>query len=394
VAESDALNELDSIDALLEEAEQAASDAEPDTEIDVTAQDPLTADETVNPDSPSVPEEAIAESTTSDISESIEDSSSKEPTVTEPIQAAAPETMPPTPPPKTALDESEKAIPEHHKKQGAKKRKSSNELTAAEMDTLKKLILGIGITLIILTLIGIGLATWAAVAASSKHLDEDTMSLLEEIKAGVEHVAVKSEHQDKTLTALEKKVDALSFQLEQLGSDIGKLEEILNQGTVTATLPSALAHGGVHTPVPTPTHGGGHATPIPVHGGGHTPAVGGHEKGQSAVMEHSAVAQQAHVPPAPVIAQLDPNVKKTLGSINSRLVRTHKKVERVYQRLVKLQSQYKAMLFNLKKVQKTLLEQQKQQKVAKQQKPEHRHNLYQYQATEAPFDPAHVDSYP
>jgi len=361
------LNELDSIDALLEEAEQALDEADPDVVDNV----PEPADSEAPEEAEVAPKEDLAprsEPEPAPESETAAQVEAASETNETPVEAADPPVPPQQPVSQKAQmkDDDETPLPAEMKQPGLKKRNSS-ELTDADMDKLKKLILAFGISLIVMVIIGWGLSVWAAIAASTAHLDEETMTMLEEIKTGVEHVAVKAEKQDKTLMAVERKIDALSFQLEQLNGDLGKLEDLLaksgGQSVMLAAKPTAAAHPETKD---TPAH--------------------------TSATKHAASAPAA---PTKVVATMDPEVKKTLGSINSRLIRTQKKVEQVYSRLVKLQTQYRAMLAAVKKVEKGLAV--KQTDAAAQKKSSTpRQPYYQYQAPNGnyPFDPAHVDSYP
>lgn len=368
------LNELDSIDALLEEAEQALDEAEPDVADDApepaVSEAPNEAE--VVPEEDLAPEENLApqpepaptpEPETAAQVEAVSETSEA------PVEAGDPSEPPPPPQPVSQKaqmnDDDEPPLPAEMKQPGRKKNNSS-ELTDADMDKLKKLILAFGISLIVMVVIGWGLSVWAAIAASTAHLDEETMTMLEEIKTGVEHVAVKSEKQDKTLMAVERKIDALSFQLEQLNGDLGKLEELLAKGGGQSVMSAA------------------------------TPTVTAHPQTKDMPSHTSATKHAASAPDAPTkaVATLDPEVKKTLSSINSRLIRTQKKVEQVYNRLVKLQTQYRAMLAALKKVEKGLVVKKTdavQKKASTPKQP-----YYQYRAPNGdyPFDPVHVDSYP
>lgn len=376
------LNELDSIDALLEEAEQALEEAEPEMADD--APEPSESGES---EVPSVEQEEASQPQPEPEPEpdpepepetALQAEVSSEPDEA-PVDAGGPPA--PAPPPQSVSqmvetdEDDEPPLPAEMKQPGRKKNNSS-ELTDADMDKLKKLILAFGISLIVMVMIGWGLSVWAAIAASTTHLDEETMTLLEEMKTGIEHVAVKSEKQDKTLMAVERKIDALSFQLEQLNTDMGKLEELLAKKGGQASMPPHTNAPAIHQ------EAGGH---------GHAPA-----QSHTAPAEHTAPAHAAPASPPAVVATMDPDVKKTLGSINSRLIRTQKKVEQVYSRLVKLQAQYRAMLAAMKKVEKGLKAAKKAEKPAEKKSPALRQPYYQYQAPagDYPFDPTHVDSYP
>lgn len=422
------LSDLDDIDALLEEAEQALEEAEPETLTDADVQQPepeasaeaapesdqgagtisdfdldavlqsspsdASQDKPVKGASSTLESEAFAseagskkaqdksiEADSGDVllekSEAQAIDKPQDEKVTVPAQVKAEQEQPvdaeiptassaekaPVKNVQEAQDKEEPPIPAHHKTSGALKKKSKQELTAADMDKLKKLILALGITTIVLVTIGIGLTVWAAIAASTAHLDEESKTLLEEIKTGVEHVAVKSERQDKTLEAIEKKIDALSFQLEQINSDLGKLEALMEANSVkpaSSTVDTA--------PIVPPPHGAGQLN--------------------MTAQTHAAPAAPAHTV-ASVVAKVDPDLKKTLGSLNSRLIRTQKQVDKVYSALRKLQTQYRVILTNLKKLRAEL---QTEQKPAAAKEPPLKRQYYQYEAPA--YDPANIGTYP
>ncbi len=406
------LSDLDDIDALLEEAEQALEEAEPETltDADVQQPEPEISDQT-DGESVSASEETASQPSSASAPQNEQSDSSEtvspagggdallEP-VAEEVNAEAvkaekkaasrsdePESVPAQTPVEqeqpvdaeipaassaekapvknvqAVQDKEEPPIPAHHKTSGALKKKSKQELTAADMDKLKKLILALGITTIVLVTIGLGLTVWAAIAASTAHLDEESKTLLEEIKTGVEHVAVKSERQDKTLEAIEKKIDALSFQLEQINSDLGKLEALMEANSVKS------APGTADTaPMMPPQHGAGQLN--------------------MTAQTHAVPAAPVHKA-APVVAKVDPDLKKTLGSLNSRLIRTQKQVDKVYSALRKLQTQYRVILTNLKKLRAEL---QAEQKPVAAKEPPLKRQYYQYEAPA--YDPANIGTYP
>jgi len=112
--------------------------------------------------------------------------------------------------------------------------------------------------------------------------------------------------------------------------------------------------------------------------------------------EHKGHTAAEHAPAVQTGGVMDPDVKKTLGSINSRLVRTHKKVNAIYTRLTRLQKEYRSLLLQLKKMQimlKKEVEAKKKEKAAAEAK-KVRDGREDYLYRAAPFDPVHLDSYP
>ncbi|MBE0494535.1 MAG: hypothetical protein IBX48_09375 [Thiomicrospira sp.] len=100
---------------------------------------------------------------------------------------------------------------------------NGNELTVAEMDSLKSMIIGFGSALIVLALIGIGIATWGALSTGGN--DADTVKMIEEIRGEAEVGRIASQSNENILRDLNRKLDALSFQIEQANGDIVALSQ-------------------------------------------------------------------------------------------------------------------------------------------------------------------------
>ena len=252
----------------------------------------------------------------------------------------------------------------------AKSNKTSpNEVSVAEMDSIKKLVIIFGSVLIVLVLTAIGMGVWSALAASGG-LDEETQTMIEDIKAGTETNTMATSESTKTVKSVEKKLDALSFQLEQLTSDIAALEmSSKSKASAEAPVPAVIS------PI-LDSHGkpiaGNHAQPAPV----------------------AVAAPVAHV--APVSDQV---VLEKLNVVSSKMASAQKRIDEVNKRVKSIQSQYGQLMHSVKVVEKQMVDQQaKEAKVAKEkEKPvaDERSN-YQYNRTPDAmyYDQSNPDSYP
>jgi len=353
-------NDLDSIDALLDEAELEASEPE---EADL-AEEPA----------PDEPEATAAESSEEeDFLESLAEPELPEaepepepirvpddgegmPPKTEPIAPAEPENtqnMVPEVDPEAILAQRQK-----QKKNQSTAAQEANNISVKEMEALKKLIIIFSSVLIVLGLITIGLSTWAALSAS-KGLDEDTKQTLEDIKTGTNEAAMQSMTIKKEVKGLHKKLDALSFQLEQLNGDLLPLVEKIGGGTPVATAPRISAapsyatagHGhGEHKEVSHNVHDAhkdNHA-PTPVHAdhGGTTP-----------VMTATAVA-----PVEPIVAKIDPALMAKMKEVSRNVIKVQKRIAEINRRIKTLQQQYSHLLKGMKRVEKSVLQAEVKQK--------------------------------
>ncbi|UQB41692.1 hypothetical protein JX580_08425 [Thiomicrospira microaerophila] len=98
--------------------------------------------------------------------------------------------------------------------QGAHK---SDELTVEEMDSIKKMVIGFGSGLSVLVVIAIVMASWAAFGSKG---DSGLESLLVEAKEELEITRVAAQANERSLRELNRKLDAVSFQVEQLSADV------------------------------------------------------------------------------------------------------------------------------------------------------------------------------
>lgn len=190
-------NDLDSIDALLDEAEQTS-----------TEQDPLAASE--------------QDSIDSLLSEAEEASGLKE----EDLEIAE-DDMPDKSAPKKDDKKTLKPDADNFIAKRAEAERSGPQAAqvTASIDSLKKMFIIFGGVMSVLLLVAIGIGVWAALAASSAGLDEETLSLIEVTQARSAQNGVTIEETNKAIVASEKKLDALGFQLDGLMTDFASLKE-------------------------------------------------------------------------------------------------------------------------------------------------------------------------
>lgn len=312
-------SDLDSIDALLDEAEfESIQEDAPEAELD-----DFDASDLPEPD---ISETDSAESLLDDLEDDLGGLDDLEDfPETEAVEPEA--IIEPEPEPEIELDPEPEPIPEpeiekpvaNEPEEFLQKRmvsnqtpKATNELTVAEMDALKKLIIIFSSVLIVLALIGIGMGIWAALAAG-KGLDEESTQMLEDIKAGTQQNTLKGIQSEKSLKGLEKKLDALSFQLEQINGDI------VEMSMKKPAEPLALNLGAeVKATQPKP----------------------------AAVVQPAVPA----VPVAPVVAKADPAMQQKLDKVSSQIVTTQKRIAEVNRRIKDMQYQYKLLMKSMKKV--------------------------------------------
>ena len=342
-------NDLDSIDALLDEAEQ---------EIEQNPVEEDTPETVSEPDLPAEESTASEASPESDIFEAFtEDDESAPVSARQDISAPEPESEPepePEPirvpddgiPPKTepVAPPVQQAVapevdPEEILAQRKKKQANStpadtaNNLSVNEMEAIKKLIIIFSSVLIVIGLTTIGLSTWAAISASHK-LDEETKQTLEDIKTASNESATGALEVKKEIKGLHKKLDALSFQLEQLNGDLGNMMDGLSKVEANAQ----------------PSH-----------------AV--HEAEAAHGVPHSAVAPEGTSESTqPVIAKMDPELMKKMREVNRNVIKVQKRILEINRRIKRLQAESRGVIKEVKQVQKTLLQQQVEKKKAKKQK--------------------------
>ena len=358
-------NDLDSIDALLDEAEQEVSDnLGSDSVAGKTDLDDLD-DFDFDSLSSDLETESLADvsvDSLGDQSISTVDELPNEPVLEEPLVAPAAVEKPTAK--KSMADSEEEFVPKRPKSN----KSSPNEMSVAEMDSIKKLVIIFGSVLIVLVLTAIGMGIWSALAASGG-LDEEMQTMIEDIQASTVNNTITGSESIKTMNSVEKKLDALSFQLEQLTADITALE---NNSLAVA--------GEAVNPITAVT-----APKLDSHG---QPVAEAH------VNMVPAVTPVAHVP-----AVTDQAVLEKLNVVSSKLVTTQRGINEVNKRVKSMQTQYSQLMHSVKVVEKQLLDQQakaaKEAKEAEKPATDDR-SAYQYNRTldGMMYDQANPDSYP
>ena len=321
-------NDLDSIDALLDEAElEASSDTPVDSESSTSEEPPVEAVEEVA-DSATDEQEAImdsldelvADAETSHSDNNIEQvneqlAADPEPEVvgvSEPV-AAKPEPTKQAKDNSEAADASDRNADEFLEKRAAAQAAQNSNLSVEEMDSIKKLIIIFGSVLSVLVITGIGIGVWSALAASSAGVDDETKELIASIKVSSERNGVAIMEGDEITKAMEKKLDGISFSLDQLMADLDEIgakkkDEIID--------PLGLGTGGQAKP--------------------------------------ATIAQ-----PAPVVQTTkmvaDEELMKKVSAMSSRLYRAQKSIEEANKRIKSLQSQSNSLMQSIKLVEKEAL---------------------------------------
>ena len=237
------------------------------------------------------------------------------------------------------------------------------QMAAQDMDSIKKLIIIFSSTLIVLVLTGIGIGVWSALAASSAGMDDETITLIESIKVNTEQGATSLSENTKSVQSVEKKLDALNFQLEQLATDLAAV----------ATAKVAASKPEILDPLGLGKHGvidNGHATP-------------------------GATTHATTVKPTKVQA-VDPAVLSKITAVNAKMIKAQRRIDEVNRRVKSIQTQYKVLLQSVKIVEKQIvMEQLAKAEKAEKDKPATETNPYQYTAPDGMFyDQSVQDSYP
>lgn len=326
-------NDLDSIDALLDEAdfEPVAAD-KPVVEDDINLLEDTNFSEPVM-NNKSEPEED------DELERMLDTSFDRAPPAirTEPSYEE--------PPQRGFADQREDAEFDDFLARRSENTKNGNGLTVAEMDALKGMIIGFGSTLIVLALIAIGIATWGALGANSS-VSPDT-GLLEEIRGEAEISRVTSKSNETVLRDLGRKLDALSFQLEQVNGDLAALGN--GKMPVSVSTADAVANGvnGVTAS----------------HNGAETPVV---STPVAAVVSPAPVAATttAPAPAETVVAVKDSGrLEEKIDAVSRSLAVAQRRVVEINNRVKSLQEQYGSIVKTVKTVEKNILEQELKTKV-------------------------------
>ncbi|WP_029935447.1 hypothetical protein [Thiomicrospira pelophila] len=217
---------------------------------------------------------------------------------------------------------------------------NGNELTVAEMDSIKSMIIGFGSTLIVLALIGIGIATWGALSTNGG--DSDTVKMIEEIRGESEIGRVASQANETILRDLNRKLDALSFQIEQANGDIVALSQ--GKQPISAVVPglpenlSATQQNDAQT-----------------------------KNGSTPSNTTAPVVNTTEVQPA-ALPQLDMSkFEEKLDAVNRNVSVAQRRVVEINNRVKSLQQQYSSIVETIKLVEKNMLEQELKAKAAEQE---------------------------
>lgn len=248
-------------------------------------------------------------------------------------------------------------------KRAAAQKGQSPKMAVKEMDSIKKLIIIFSSTLIFLVLIAIGIGIWSAMAASSAGMDDETITLIESIKINSERGASSMTESNKSTESLEKKLDALNHQLEQLVVDLAA---------------SAAAQTEVEKEVPKGVQAQGILDPLD----------------QERVEQN---IKNVETPPVVTVSRelSNPAVLKKISDVNVKMITAQRRIDEVNNRVKNIQTQYQVLLQSVKTVEKQLLlEQVSKAESNQEKKPIVDPNPYQYTAPEGMYDQSVQDSYP
>ncbi|WP_029407138.1 hypothetical protein [Thiomicrorhabdus sp. Milos-T2] len=391
-------NDLESIDALLDEAELEAvseeSDDDPvlespelDTVDDLPDMEELADESTDLPDESNESDDILDSLEGLDLEDEPEVVDVSEPKEAEVVEEPEPvvetDNIVPNVAEKkvAAVDNTDEFL---EKRASAQVAQNSN-MAAEDMDSIKKLIIIFGSVLSVLALSGIGIGLWGALAASSAGMDEETLTLIESIKVSSEGNNERIHDVDKTAQSVEKKLDAINFQIEQLVADMAKTSSGTDGHNNEIIDPLGL--GG---------HQDSHATEKTgndSHNAQNTHAV--KTTHDSHAMNTNSHTQTAP-PSLPAVAAENPELMKKVTSVNYKLIKAQRRIDEVNGRVKKIQDQYKALMQSIKTVEKqVLVEQAEKAKKQAAMKEAKEKNRYQYSAPDAAFyDQSVTDSYP
>lgn len=331
-------NDLDSIDALLDEAELESVVEEPKAEPEAPVTSAVEGGDL--PDAEDVPEdwavdETAEEDPTAGLLDELDEDigasgiQAEETAAPEPEPVAEPPAAPPTPEPApapepppvdtlSAIQGKDASNAMEHKAedilekraQAAQAQKANNAIKGPDMDAIKKLIITFSSIIIFLVVVTIGVGIWAALS-SGNDLNKETMDKINGIEANSMQSLMHTNASEKTLKTLDKKLDAISFQLEQLNGDIAKIEAGSLQKTADAK--------------------------------------DSHEKAQAAVKPAEPVATPAQE------AKVAPELAAKLDRVGAQMTSAQRRIYEINQRVKKLQSDYKLLLKSIKSVEKQLV---------------------------------------
>jgi len=355
-------NDLDSIDALLDEAELEAADKnESPSEDDQEAIDTLLEEaEELAVEEEATPEVKNDPEVKEDLLDSLDD------VVDDGAKAGLTQEKKADPVIKEATSSEEDFL----SKRAAVQSNQNTKMTAEDMDSIKKLIIIFGATLIVLAFIGIGIGVWSALAAKSSAMDEETHTLIESTQVGTERVAVGVLDSSESIKAIDKKLDALNFQLEQLATDLAEAKPLESSAPKIDVIdPLGLGNKGLETHSKTPSD------------------------------QKVTKPTESHVSATSTVSEANPAILSKVSSVNQKMIKAQRRIDEVNRRVKDIQSQYKALLHSVKSLEKQMVLQQtaaaEKEIKAKESKKSADNDPYQYSAPDSMFyDQSVTDSYP
>lgn len=350
--------DLDSIDAEIEKAQAEQQESEPEndrSEEEAVTEPPVVEQETVQPQQEPEPEltQELEEVTPTQVGEPKKVQESKPPPEKEQREAAQD-------------NDEDAAYLKKLEERKANNPKKSSELTAEEMDTLKKLIIIFGSISIVLLLTAIGIATWGALASSSAGISEENQTLIESIKVSSDLSAEVGRANSEAAESLEKKLDAINHQLELLAGDLANISSAPDESTA---------------------HNKNAIDPLGLH------------KNDKAQAEVAKAETKPKAQPQQVSVQVNSEITKKVSSVNYKLIKAQKTINELNSRLKSLQSHHQKLLHSVKTVEKEVLA-EKSERLRKQKEQEEKakkakeRGAYQYGPNDVFFDQGNVDGYP
>ncbi len=363
-------NDLESIDALLDEAElEAASDVDeeiPESVDEIPVDEPAGEGQSV--DEAEAEQKADEPETVPDPEPEIESKVDEvEVTNSEPEVVGVSEPIPEVvntdskAKMNSAVEQDDASVDDFLEKRAAAQASQKPNLSVEDMDSIKKLIIIFGSILSVLVITGIGIGVWSALAASSAGVDEDTKNLIESIKVSSEQNGSAIKDSEKITKSVEKKLDAINYQLEQLATDLAAMESSAKEKKEEAIDPLGL------------------------------------QKKDSQQTQGKAVAQQMMPMKGAVAAS--PEMMKKLDLVSRRVVTAQRRINEINKRLKAMQAQSSALKQSFKVVEKEALitqsEREAKQKAMEEKMKRSQGNPYQYSAPDGGFyDQSVSDSYP
>ncbi|VAW49800.1 Fibronectin-binding protein, partial [hydrothermal vent metagenome] len=307
-------NDLDSIDALLDEAELEVAEknddsADEDQDAIDSLLDDVTLPEPVMESNQEEPEPELETEEASSPAPEIDNENERDLVQESPIDVDKKQS------------EVKKIVSEEDtspvKKTQLEQPNPTKEMTAEDMDSIKKLIIIFGSALVVLALIGIGIGVWSVFAAKGAGLDEETKTMLESTQVSTERMAGKVVDSNESIHTIEKKIDALNFQLEALSADL----LVLQTPEVSAKKQEMIDPLGLNTHT---------ASAIPkTDSTMKMPAV-------NAVVGHSNHSISGS------------ETAKLASSVNKKMISAQRRIDEVNRRVKDIQSKHKALLLSIK----------------------------------------------